>query len=190
MKVDTREGKSEPSKLKNAARKLKTLCSGKGKNMGKDKRPMKSKSGKGIPLVVPLRRSARNAKRTAKVSLQKTKLKKRKNRRKAKSEKGMPKKPRNRSWKKKRTPVNSSYWFNGLRISRKPNDERLTQFRSQMLLVLSGEVTSLHDKIRCSLCSELEHKSEMNYVACEICGGKNLNLIYLLYASHRHAVVV
>ncbi|KAI3450013.1 hypothetical protein Pfo_006678 [Paulownia fortunei] len=170
VKIDSRKGKSESPKLKNVSKRLKPLRSGKGKKTGKEKRPVNSKNTKGVPLVVPLRRSARNAERIAKLSLQNTKVKKRKKGKKAKSEKGMSKKPKNSSWKKKRTPVNSSYWLNGLRLSRRPNDERLMHFRSRMLLVLSGEVTSVHDKPKCSLCEELEHKPELNYLACEICG--------------------
>ncbi|PIM98638.1 hypothetical protein CDL12_28880 [Handroanthus impetiginosus] len=170
VKIDARKGKSETPKLKNASKRLKPLRSGKVKKTGKEKQSVKSKNRKGVPLVVPLRRSARHAERIAKLSLQKTKVKKRKRGRKAKSEKGKLKKPKVSSWKKKRTPVNSSYWLNGVWLSRRPNDERSMHFRSRMLLVLSGEEASIHDNPKCSLCGELEHKSVLNYVACEICG--------------------
>ncbi|KAL7113497.1 hypothetical protein ACP275_04G064700 [Erythranthe tilingii] len=174
VKVDTREGISESSKLK------KSFHSRKGKKKGKEKPKVNPKGRKGVPLAVPLRRSARNAARVTKLALKNTKVKKRKRGRKAKAEKVMPKKSKNKSLKNKRTPVNSSYWLNGLQFSRRPNDERLTHFRNRMLLVLSGEVTSFQDKPKCSLCSEVEHKSVLNYVSCEICGvwfhGDALNL--------------
>ncbi|GFQ03106.1 nucleosome-remodeling factor subunit bptf [Phtheirospermum japonicum] len=169
VKFDATKGKTQSTKLKNASKRLKALCSRKGKKMVKVKRQVKSKNPKGVSLVVPLRRSARNAERVAKISLQKTKVKKRKKRKQAKSEKGSSKKPKINSCKKKRTPCNSSYWLNGLQLSRRPNDERLMHFRSRMLLVVPGEVNSVSDKPKCSLCGELEHNSNLNYVACEIC---------------------
>ncbi|KAL6563881.1 hypothetical protein OROHE_005121 [Orobanche hederae] len=169
VKVERRKGKCQSPKLKNASKRLETLCSRKGKKMGKVKRQVKSENPKGIPFVIPLRRSARNAECFKKLSLN-TKLKKRKKRKQAKSEKGMSKKPNISSWTKKRTPVSSSYWLNGLQLSRRPNDERLMHFRSKMLLVLARELTSVSNKSKCSLCGEQEHKADMNYVACEICG--------------------
>ncbi|KAK4419608.1 DDT domain-containing protein PTM [Sesamum alatum] len=170
MKSDAREGKSESLKSKYASKEVKPLRSGKGKKRGKAKRPVNSKNTKKVTLVVPLRRSARNAERIAKLSLQKTKVKKRKKGKQAKSGKGKSGKPKSVFSKKKRTPVNSSYWLNGVQLSRRPNDERLMYFRSRMLLVLSGEVPSGRDKPKCSLCSEVDYKSELNYLACEICG--------------------
>ncbi|KAL3828221.1 hypothetical protein ACJIZ3_017023 [Penstemon smallii] len=168
VKVYARRGKSKVPKLKDAPKRLKLLRSRKGKKSGKEKQPVNSKNKKGVPLAVPLRRSTRNAERTLKLSVQITKVKKRKKRKQVKSEKGKLNKPNNSSWKKKRTPVNSSYWLNGLRLSRRPNDERLMHFRTKML-VLSGEVNSVDDKPKCSLCSELEYASRLNYVSCEIC---------------------
>ncbi|KAL0435352.1 UNVERIFIED_CONTAM: DDT domain-containing protein PTM [Sesamum radiatum] len=142
MKTDAREGKSESTKYKHASKGVKPLGSGKGKRRGKPKRPVNSKNTKKVTLVVPLRRSARNAERIAKLSLQKTKVKKRKKGKQAKSGKGKSGKLKSGFSKKKRTPVNSSYWLNGVQLSRRPNDERLIYFRSRMLLVRSGEVPS------------------------------------------------
>ncbi|KAL0459149.1 UNVERIFIED_CONTAM: DDT domain-containing protein PTM [Sesamum latifolium] len=100
----------------------------------------------------------------------KTKVKKRKKGKQAKSGKGKSRKLKSGFSKKKRTPVNSSYWLNGVQLSRRPNDERLIYFRSRMLLVRSGEVPSGPDKPKCSLCSEVDYNSELNYVSCQICG--------------------
>ncbi|KAL8545103.1 hypothetical protein ACS0TY_005342 [Phlomoides rotata] len=170
VKISARKGKSEPPKLTNSSKAMKLVSSVKGKKRGRKKLSVNLKNKKRVPLIVPLRRSARNAERTAKFSLQNTKSKKRKNGKKAKSERGKFKKPKICSLKKARTPVMSSYWLNGLRLSRMPDDERLMHFRSRMLLVLSGEGTSICDKPKCSLCNEVEYKSELNYVCCEICG--------------------
>ncbi|GFQ02887.1 hypothetical protein PHJA_002432500 [Phtheirospermum japonicum] len=43
----------------------------------------------------------------------------------------------------------------------------MTRFRSQMLLVLSGGLTSVEPK--CSLCCQHEYTPNLNYVACEVC---------------------
>lgn len=169
MKTDARKGKSESLKLKTASKSVKLLRSRRGRKKGKGKQPVNSKNKKGVPFVVPLRRSARNAERIAKIPVQNSKLKKRKRGR-PKSEKSKSKKPKENSWKKQRTPVMSSYWLKGLRLSRKPDDER--HFRNRMLLVLSGEVNCILNKPKCSLCHEVEHNSELNYLGCEICGGK------------------
>lgn len=172
MKTDTRKGKSESTKLKNASKSVKLLRSGRGRKKGKGKLLVNSKNKKGVSFVVPLRRSARNAERIAKLPVQNSKLKKRKRGRKPKLEKYKSKKskmPKNNSCKKQRTPVTSSYWLNGLRLSRKPGDER--HLRNRKLLVLSGEVDCILYKTKCSLCCEVEHNSELNYVGCEICGG-------------------
>ncbi|KAL2485484.1 DNA binding zinc ion binding DNA binding [Abeliophyllum distichum] len=170
VKMDTKKGKSEPPKCKKASKLLKPLGSRKGKKLGKDKRRVQSQKTKKVQLVVPLRRSARHAKPVVKPSLLETQIKKQKKGKQAKSKKDKLKKPKNSSWQKKRTPVNDSYWLNGLRLSRRLNDERVVHFRSKLLVVLSGEATSITCTPKCSLCGELEFKSELNYVSCEICG--------------------
>lgn len=174
MKINARKVKSEPPKLKNSSSKGMKLLG--AKKRGRKKLSVNLKNKKRVPLVVvPLRRSARNAERSAKLSSQNTKSKKRKKGKKVKSIKGKFKKPKTSSWKKTRMPLMSSYWLNGLRFSRMPDDERLMHFRSRMLLLLSGEGTSVYDKKpKCSLCSEVEYNCELNYVCCEICGGKIL----------------
>ncbi|XP_073292383.1 DDT domain-containing protein PTM-like isoform X1 [Primulina huaijiensis] len=168
VKSGDTEGKSGLSKPTNASKQLKLVQSGKRKRRVKGKPQVKSKRA---PLVITLRRSARNAERMSKLSSQKTKVKKgKKKKKKAKSQKDNLKKLNNGCWQKKRTPVNSSYWSNGLLLSRKPDDEKLTQFRNKMLLVLAGEVASNNDKPKCNLCCELEYAPNLAYVACEICG--------------------
>lgn len=169
VKSGATEGKSWLSKPTNACKQLKLVKSGKRKRLVKGKQ-VKSKKSKGAPLVITLRRSARNAERMSKPSSQKTKVRRGKKKKQTKSQKGKMKKLNNGCWQKKRTPVNSSYWSNGLLLSRKPDDERLTQFRNKMLLVLAGEVASNNDKPTCGLCCELEYMPNLVYVACEVCG--------------------
>ncbi|KAE8653519.1 hypothetical protein Csa_007470 [Cucumis sativus] len=125
-----------------------------------------------VPTGIPLRRSARQAKHS---SLQKKKQDKKVGgsvkRKKMKSRKGTPKKrKRETSLQKKRTLACHSFWLNGLFLSRKPGDERVTHFREKKLLLLTPRISVNHDKAKCNLCSETEHASGLNYIACQNCG--------------------
>ncbi|KZV56457.1 hypothetical protein F511_08355 [Dorcoceras hygrometricum] len=164
--TDENSGMSKPT---NGSKQQKLVQSGRRKRLVKVKPQLKSKKLKRAPVVV-LRRSARNAERMSKLSSRNTKVKKGKKKKQAKFQKSKVKKLNSDCWQKRRTTVSSSYWLNGLLYSRKPNDERLTQFRNKMLLVLAGEVPSNNDKPKCSLCCELEYTPNLSYVACEICG--------------------
>lgn len=137
---------------------------------------VQTKNKSKIPTGIPLRRSARQAKYS---SLQKKKQDKKVGggvkRKKIKSRKGTPKKrKRETSLQKKRTLACHSFWLNGLFLSRKPGDERVTHFRERKLLALSQSISVNLEKPRCNLCSEAEYASVLNYIACEICGGKCL----------------
>ncbi|KAK6144076.1 hypothetical protein DH2020_020896 [Rehmannia glutinosa] len=166
MQVDSGKGKPESSKRKKTTKELKTSRSRKGKKkMKNEEQPEQSKEKTEVPLVVPLRRSARSSERFT-LLLQSLKANKRKRNRPAKPETGELKKS-NVIRRKKRAPLNSSYWLSGLQLSRRTDDERSRQFRSKMLLVISGEETAI--KPTCSLCGEEEYTSNRDYVACEIC---------------------
>ncbi|KAA0067226.1 DDT domain-containing protein PTM [Cucumis melo var. makuwa] len=124
-----------------------------------------------VPTGIPLRRSARQAKYS---SLQKKKQDKKVGgsvrRKKMKSRKGTPKKrKRETSLQKKRTLACHSFWLNGLFLSRKPGDERVTHFREKKLLI-TPRISVNHDKPKCNLCSETEHACGLNYIACQNCG--------------------
>ncbi|XP_051118610.1 LOW QUALITY PROTEIN: DDT domain-containing protein PTM-like [Andrographis paniculata] len=177
VKVDTGNRKSGFPKVKNASKASKP--SGKGKKRGEGEQPVDSRNTRTVPLVTPLRCSVRSAGQNARLYLHSILVKERKRCKRVHSE-GAIKKPKNSVRKKKRTPVYSSYWLHGLRFCRRPNDERSMNFRNQMLLVSSGEMNFICDKPKCCLCKELEYKSELNYLACEICGawfhGDALNL--------------
>lgn len=125
-----------------------------------------------VPTGIPLRRSARQAKFS---SLQKKKQDKKVvgsvKRKKIKTRKGTPKKrKRETSLQKKRTLTCHSFWLNGLFLSRKPDDERVTHFREKKLLLLTPRISVNHEP-KCNLCSETEHSSVLNYIACQNCGG-------------------
>ncbi|XP_074322413.1 DDT domain-containing protein PTM isoform X2 [Apium graveolens] len=72
-------------------------------------------------------------------------------------------------WQKKRTAICFPYWFNGLRLSRKPNDERILQFRREKLILAFEQTNAFLDRPQCSLCRETEFASTLNYVCCEMC---------------------
>ncbi|KAJ6691956.1 PHD FINGER FAMILY PROTEIN [Salix purpurea] len=116
--------------------------------------------------VVPLRRSARKAKQKA---LQNKKVVGRKRGRPTKSKRGANKKPKKSTLlHKKRTDACHSYWRNGLLLSRKPDDERVTHFREKSLIAPSE--SAIDDRSRCHLCCESGYTSISNYISCEICG--------------------
>lgn len=177
VQVDARKGNTELPKCKKALEALKSLYSGKRRKIGKEEKQKHLKKIPRAPLVVPLRRSVRNAERISNLALQNSKVKRRKKRKHAKPKKDLFEilKLNKCIWQKKRTTVIRSYWLNGLRLLGRTDDKEVMEFRSKNL-VLSGKVTDITDKPKCSLCNELEYTSKLNYVACEICGGNNLLL--------------
>ncbi|KAL7084603.1 hypothetical protein ACP275_14G232700 [Erythranthe tilingii] len=166
VQVDAGKGKTELPKRKKKMKAPKPLDSKKGKAISKEEHPVDLKTIPEDPVVAPARGSVRNAERISKLVQQSRKIKKRKRN---KRKKDLLKKLSKRIRRKKRTPVNSSYWLNGLHLSRRTNDDRVMDFRSKKLLLLCGEAIPDSDEPKCSLCGELEYTPEMNYVACEIC---------------------
>ncbi|XP_047159025.1 DDT domain-containing protein PTM isoform X2 [Vigna umbellata] len=67
-----------------------------------------------------------------------------------------------------RTKFCSSYWLNGLRLSRKPNDERVLLFKEKKTIVSSEDFSGSLDCLNCCLCCGNGYS--LNYIACEICG--------------------
>lgn len=84
--------------------------------------------------------------------------------------------PKGVSWQNKRTQILHSFWINGLLLSRKPNDERVLQFKKRNVFVPSGFPAEIDDQPKCSLCSQQGSMSALMYIACEICGGEKLRL--------------
>ncbi|CAI0546786.1 unnamed protein product [Linum tenue] len=127
---------------------------------------MKDDDEKSPAVVVPLRRSARQAttskapanknvigdEKGKQLNLEKVSLKK--------TEKGL-------LWQKKRSFTRHSYWLNGLLLSARPEDERVEQFRNSRFFSASqGGV--LDPQPKCCLCDEAS-TSTSNYISCESC---------------------
>ncbi|KAF5930303.1 hypothetical protein HYC85_031176 [Camellia sinensis] len=177
VKVEAKKGKSQSQKSKKASTVCRVLRSKMSKKPAKDQKPSQQQKNRKIAVVLPLRRSARKAKC---VTLQNKKVggrKKGKGKGKAngkakqiKPRKEISKKPKEGTWKKKRTPVYHTYWLSGLLLSRKPNDERVMHFRSKKLIAPSEHITAIHGEPKCCLCCEQEFSLTLNYVGCEICG--------------------
>lgn len=141
---------------------------------GKDKQITRKNS-----VAVPLRRSVRKVKpisREIDISggLKRGKEPKKRESKKPNKSKNpkKPKKSEQATWKKKRTFICYPYWFNGLRLSTKPTEEKHMKFRSENLVVAFGDSNVITNKPRCCLCCEPEFSSALNYVSCEVCGGK------------------
>lgn len=146
----------------------------KGRKPSTGKRPVRSLVKREVSAVVPLRRSARKIKF---VSLQNKNLEAHDRVRLVKSTKSTktkkPKKAKKEtSWKKKkkRTPVCYPYWLNGLLLSRRPNGDRMMQFRRERL-ILPSECLNVIDNATCHLCDEAGHTPMLSYLKCETCGG-------------------
>ncbi|CAK7331144.1 unnamed protein product [Dovyalis caffra] len=172
VKSDTRRRKSSAKSTKVQEQKSKKITVGRNsmrlKNSKKALRhsqPLKSRNNKKVA-VVPLRRSARKAKQKA---LQNKKVVGRKRGRPTKSKKHANKKPKEgTSLRKKRTDTYHSYWRNGLLLSRKPDDERVTHFREKSFIAPSESV--IDGQPKCHLCCEAGYTSISNYISCEMCG--------------------
>ncbi|KAD3640268.1 hypothetical protein E3N88_29491 [Mikania micrantha] len=171
-----------PKKAKLHSRKTKKVAKvtkkgGKGKQMMQPQANSKK-------FVVPLRRSARTAKIVSLQSKKKQVKKKKKQLKsgggkkkqlkfinemeKLKGKRGRPRKINTQSYQKKRSlAVNSTYWLNGLLLSRKPDDERVTDFRSKNHIQRLDAIPDENPK--CSLCHEPEFKSSLNYICCDTC---------------------
>lgn len=179
VRKNVKRGRIEMQKSEEASKALRPLrlkiISGGTKN----KQPAQLPSSKKKPVVIPLRRSARRAKfvvvQNKKIGRKKGKQTKSgrgrgRPRKQAKVDISEKKKPAEVAWRRKRMQLCRIYWLNGLLLSQKPKDERVTLFRSKKLLVLSGELGGTADQPKCCLCGELEYTPTSNYIACEVCG--------------------
>ncbi|GMI89092.1 DDT-PHD PROTEIN3 [Hibiscus trionum] len=153
QKTSAKSAKKQPPKGKRANEK--SLAVRMSLRLRKDKK---------VAAAVPLRRSPRKLKL---VSLQKKKPGRCKKGKKKSKEKA-PKKIKEISWQKKRSMAYHSYWINGLRLSSKPDDERVMQFQRKMVFA-PDHMTVTPDPPRCLLCSESGNASNSTYIACEIC---------------------
>lgn len=200
IKVGKKKGRPKLQKGSTSFKGKRSLSSKSSTASVKGKQPRQSKGSMNI--VVPLRRSTRKVKL---VSRQSESVGGRKKGKQNTFNKGKrPKKPRYPKkakkakmtqkqtytipsvlQKRKRSAVCYPYWLNGLRLSRKQNDERIMQFRSGKLILAFEQTSAILDKPQCGLCCETKLVSTLNYVCCEICGGelgyRVVNSIYLFY---------
>ncbi|KAI9117771.1 hypothetical protein K1719_011186 [Acacia pycnantha] len=145
-----------------------------GKKPLSKRRQGKSQTSKTVPPSIPLRRSARKAKC---LYVQKKRNVGRKKGKKSKSKKVTQRKPKETTSRsketvtferKKRTQVCNSYWLNGLKLSTKPNDERVMLFKEKKHLAPSEGSSGTFDQPKCHLCCG--DRGTLDYIACEICG--------------------
>ncbi|KAK6776314.1 hypothetical protein RDI58_027315 [Solanum bulbocastanum] len=179
VRKNVKRGRIEMQKSEEASKALRPLCLKIISGGTKNKQPAQSSSSKKKPVVIPLRRSARRAKfvvvQNKKIGRKKGKQTKSgrgrgRPRKQAKVDISEKKKPTEVAWRRKRMQLCRIYWLNGLLLSQKAKDERVTLFRCKKLLVLSGELGGTADQPKCSLCGELEYTPTSNYIACEVCG--------------------
>ncbi|KAI3664245.1 hypothetical protein L6452_44728 [Arctium lappa] len=184
LKIVPKKGKLRSRKTNKASNIIKTVQSKTTKKVGKGKQSQVN--GRGV--AVPLRRSARTAKIVSLQSKKKQKKKQRKKKqvksadkkkqlnsaddvKKPKGKRGRPRKIRKESFQKKRSQVQATYWLRGLLLSRKPDDERLRDFRTKNHLVAFDQLASItNHQPKCCLCHEPEFRSSLNYISCETCG--------------------
>ncbi|WRX33231.1 DDT domain - like 4 [Theobroma cacao] len=165
-KTNTKSAKKLPQKSKKASTNCKSMRSKDNKKSIAIRMSLRSQKDKKVAAGVPLRRSPRKIKY---ISVQKKKPGRCK-KSKQKSKKKAPKKMKIcTSWQKKRTRAYHSYWLNGLRLSSKPDDERVMQFQRKMLFAPSEHMNVSLNQPKCLLCCEAGYASSSNYVACEIC---------------------
>ncbi|KAK7312181.1 hypothetical protein VNO77_35862 [Canavalia gladiata] len=185
-KVDSKLQMIQAKKRKNVPSVCKSVnLKGNKKALSKI-RLVRSRNNK-IPSSVPLRRSTRKAKSLYMQSQmnggQKKRMQNKKNVGRKKGKQSKSKKLTSQKSKettcqyekmevttarKKRTKICNSYWLNGLRLSRKPNDERVMMFKEKKLVVPLEDFSGSIDYPKCCLCCG--NGGSLNYVACEICG--------------------
>ncbi|CAL0334238.1 unnamed protein product [Lupinus luteus] len=179
QKIQSQKCKNVPSLCKSVNLK------GNKKTLSKA-RQVRSQTNKKIPPSLPLRRSARNVKslylqhqsKSKKKGKQGKKNVGRKKRKQSKSKKLTSQKSEATTVqlkklavtteRKKRTNICTSYWLNGLWLSRKPNDERVMLFREKRHVVFSEDFPGTLDHYKCRLCCQDGCTS--NYIACGTCG--------------------
>ncbi|KAL0709420.1 hypothetical protein Bca4012_016398 [Brassica carinata] len=132
---------------------------------------VRSKNRKKVVANKPLRRSGRRPKHVIRLQdesevsggSKKRKLETKRGR-------GRPKKVKQEiSVKKKRTERSFSYWLNGLRLSRKPDDERVSKFRKDGCSKPLENSDSDQVQRQCRLCGSDDSESGSTFIACELC---------------------
>ncbi|KAJ0260851.1 PHD-finger and DNA binding domain-containing protein [Hirschfeldia incana] len=132
---------------------------------------VRSKNRKKVVANKPLRRSGRRPKHVTRLQdespvpggSKKRKLETKRGR-------GRPKKVKQEiSVKSKRTERSFSYWLNGLRLSRKPDDERISKFQRDGCSKPLENSDSDQVQRQCRLCGLMDSESGSTFIACELC---------------------
>ncbi|XP_024012206.1 DDT domain-containing protein PTM isoform X2 [Eutrema salsugineum] len=127
------------------------------------------KNHKKVVASKPLRRSGRKPKHVIRLQDEsKVPGESKKRKLETKRGRGRPKKVKQEiSLRNKRKESCSSYWLNGIRLSRKPGDERVKKFREDRCFIPSEN--SDHDQPTCHLCGSNESESGSIFISCENC---------------------
>ncbi|KAK4786056.1 hypothetical protein SAY86_002745 [Trapa natans] len=165
-KLISERAKSQPQNYKKALAKRR-LVRLRGIRATISKKQVQSIKSKADASESLLRRSARQAARYVAVQ-----MKTRKGNKKGKQKKykiGAPKRQERKvSYRKKRMQAFSSYWLNGLHLSKQADDERVMMFIKKNTLC-PYSTAARRDKVKCKLCGEGSRTSKSTYIACETC---------------------
>ncbi|CAF1697206.1 hypothetical protein HID58_050546 [Brassica napus] len=132
---------------------------------------VRSKNRKKVVANKPLRRSGRRPKHVIRLQdespvpggSKKRKLETKRGR-------GRPKKMKQEiSIRSKRTERSFSYWLDGLRLSRKPDDERVSKFSRDGCSKPLKNSDSDQVQRQCRLCGSMDSESGSTFIACELC---------------------
>uniref|UniRef100_A0A7N0TI06 Uncharacterized protein n=2 Tax=Kalanchoe fedtschenkoi TaxID=63787 RepID=A0A7N0TI06_KALFE len=182
IKVETKKDRLRTLRIKKVTVTPKPVPQGKIRVFSRVAVTAKSRSNEAV-MQIPLRRSSRKIKfkyapiRKKKRSPRKTKFVPvckqkavgRKRGRPAKAEKSEPTKVKDITPRKKRTRVHHSYWLNGLKLTKNPDDERVVKFRKEKLLVPTEDLNVILNQPICTICSQFT--SQLIYICCEVCEG-------------------
>ncbi|CAF2119383.1 unnamed protein product [Brassica napus] len=136
-----------------------------------EKISVRSKNRKKVVANKPLRRSGRRPKHVIRLQdespvpggSKKRKLETKRGR-------GRPKKVKQEiPVRNKRTERSFSYWLDGLRLSRKPDDERVSKFSRDGCSKPLENSDSDQVQRQCRLCGSMDSESGSTFIACELC---------------------
>lgn len=184
VKADSKKGKTKAKNVKVEQKQSQTVMttrsaqSKKGiKPVARRGRPPKSQNAKNVP-AIPLRRSTRKTKVVSIVYPKQGGKGKKGRKKKKKSKRKSVKASKEAHFSmKRRTKAYYSYWLNGLRLSRKPDDERVMEFRREKLFVSAGDLNPvIGGPPKCHLCSEAGPTSGSTYIYCGDCKGNKFSL--------------
>ena len=93
------------------------------------------------------------------------------------------------SAKKARQERCSTYWLNGLRLSREPGDERINKFSRDGFSKPLKNSDSDQVQRQCRLCGSMDSESGSTFIACELCESKSIFLTFFWFTMIKIAGV-